>query len=876
MYKKILSFVSILVLFLSNTSYLWAQGLVEDSQITEKNISTKKEIWGQEKRVSIDQIKSTPLADLIEEWDISTKPSEEIQGDKLILPNGMKLKGIVKSGKIEAKIAPETSIDIAGSNDTIKASDIGITPVSKDEEQKAINDTANDSKIGFLDSIQSLILPTANAAEAKAKPNNQFTFELGTKWKHLIFSKPVEVKVRTPYADGQKFRIRVRHANDKNYNTSGLTLDANATCDKKWWVSNKASFAYAKDGYIKFYTCWASSFTINAAGGTNVNTWLNIVVGDCAQAQIKYINTNQIYGGSVPASGCWSPWSWPAMRIGSIVYGNNVGIPFNGANTTGWFQNGNKYSATTNIEALHTNNLYYNLKIEWEYQAPNDYFTWKWTINIPSGNTENVKFYYAMDTYIGGDDANDAGFYDVSSQSLGVFDTTDKFAVKFKVLSWLVWSAYEVKWYALVNYDTANGFDYDNSIAGAADNAMGMQWTLGSTPGEYSATVEWAYIPYGNSATPDLQVRLSGPTPDFSVNQESTITATAYNAASGNSARNKRIRFTLPVGFTGSNVAITDNGWSCAAFIPATRIVDCTKNFTLNGNISDTVTIPLTPWVTTGGTNVTYTAAIARLSGTTENPTNNNTASRVEPVSSTALDTTAPTFTSVSIADNKLIGGGTFDIAYGYSDNIAINSWSIQWSLYKWDTNTSSYMLYAPSTALTFTGTTLTGTTAKITNIPMWKYRLDTTIVDTSNNQTTNSRTFYVDALLMNVSSDTYDIDNISTSPPALEQVITVSTVWAAFTIKINGTTLTQWGNSIQTYTGSTWWGYHTESGGIYTITPVAPSGSVVYSQSASINTSWQYNVYTFKLKYSGKVDDEQTFGDYTGNLSITITGDYP
>lgn len=40
-----------------------------------------------------------------------------------------------------------------------------------------------------------------------------------------------------------------------------------------------------------------------------------------------------------------------------------------------------------------------------------------------------------MDTYIGGDDANDAGFYDVSSQSLGVFDTTDKFAVKFKVLS---------------------------------------------------------------------------------------------------------------------------------------------------------------------------------------------------------------------------------------------------------------------------------------------------------------------------------------------------------------------------------------------------------------------------------------------------------
>ena len=216
--------------------------------------------------------------------------------------------------------------------------------------------------------------------------------------------------------------------------------------------------------------------------------------------------------------------------------------------------------------------------------------------------------------------------------------------------------------------------NYDNSLAGGADNGLGLQWTLGSTPGEYSATNEWAYIPYGNSATPDLQTRLSGPTAAFSVNQQSNITATAYNPASGNFTGNMRIRFTLPTGFTGSSIATSNNGWSCAAFVPATRIVDCTKNFTLNGNTTNTVTIPLTPGITTGGTNVTYTAAIARLSGTTENPTNNNTASRVEPVSSTALDTTAPTFTSVSIADNKLIGGGTFDIAYGYSDNIAINS----------------------------------------------------------------------------------------------------------------------------------------------------------------------------------------------------------
>lgn len=93
----------------------------------------------------------------------------------------MKLKGVVNSGKIEARIAPETSIDIAGSSDAIKTNDIGITSVSKDEEQKAINDASNESNVSFFDTLQSLILPTANAAETKPKPNNQFTFELGTK-----------------------------------------------------------------------------------------------------------------------------------------------------------------------------------------------------------------------------------------------------------------------------------------------------------------------------------------------------------------------------------------------------------------------------------------------------------------------------------------------------------------------------------------------------------------------------------------------------------------------------------------------------------------------------------------------------------------------
>ena len=65
------------------------------------------------------------------------------------------------------------------------------------------------------------------------------------------------------------------------------------------------------------------------------------------------------------------------------------------------YQNGTTYTAITDINVLHTNGLYYNLKIDWKYNAPDAFFTWKWTINIPNGNTDTVKFYYAMDSSIG-------------------------------------------------------------------------------------------------------------------------------------------------------------------------------------------------------------------------------------------------------------------------------------------------------------------------------------------------------------------------------------------------------------------------------------------------------------------------------------------
>lgn len=275
-----------------------------------------------------------------------------------------------------------------------------------------------------------MLFETVEAAEFKKKQSSRFTFEFGKKGKHLIFSKPVQIKVKTPYPSGSTFDLRVRHAGEKNYGYSSLTLKSDSICDARGNASNPTTTVTAQGGYITFYTCGASIFTLNAGGGTSATNGLQVVVGDCAQVQIRYLNNTQIYGGTPPASGCGAPSSWPAVRIGSTTYGNSVGTAFtnfNGASTSG-VQNGNKYTAITNIDILHSGR-YYNLRIEWNYESPNTYFTWNWKLTIPPGNTEVVKFYYAMDTFIGGDDARDAGFYQADTGIVGVWDSTDKIAM---------------------------------------------------------------------------------------------------------------------------------------------------------------------------------------------------------------------------------------------------------------------------------------------------------------------------------------------------------------------------------------------------------------------------------------------------------------
>ena len=118
--------------------------------------------------------------------------------------------------------------------------------------------------------------------------------------------------------------IMTEHAGDSGFHTTGLSIDPATTCNPDGSATIPGSQAVVKDGKVTFYTCGASSFTMNPTGGTTGSNDLRLVIGDCGQFQVYYNGQQNIYTGTPPTNGCnTSLDSWIALRIGGTTYWNN-------------------------------------------------------------------------------------------------------------------------------------------------------------------------------------------------------------------------------------------------------------------------------------------------------------------------------------------------------------------------------------------------------------------------------------------------------------------------------------------------------------------------------------------------------------------------
>ncbi len=69
-------------------------------------------------------------------------------------------------------------------------------------------------------------------------------------------------------SDGNIVDLAVLHAGNTLFNTSGLSLSSDTLCGIDGSASKPGSQAIVRGGKITFYTCGASSFTMNPTGGT--------------------------------------------------------------------------------------------------------------------------------------------------------------------------------------------------------------------------------------------------------------------------------------------------------------------------------------------------------------------------------------------------------------------------------------------------------------------------------------------------------------------------------------------------------------------------------------------------------------------------------
>lgn len=201
-------------------------------------------------------------------------------------------------------------------------------------------------------------------------------------------------------SDGMVVDLMTMHVGDTDFHTGGLSISSDTLCNLDGTASLPGAQGVVKNGKVTFYTCGASSFTMNPAGGIAGSNDLRIVVGDCAQAQIYYNGLAQVYTGNPPATGCSGGStmdSWPVLRIGGTSYGNDFNV-WTTQTTTG-VTSGNTYTATSTMTQV-IGGLTYTLIIDWTHTAPNKYLTWSWRVVVPPGNAANIRFYYGMDSLV--------------------------------------------------------------------------------------------------------------------------------------------------------------------------------------------------------------------------------------------------------------------------------------------------------------------------------------------------------------------------------------------------------------------------------------------------------------------------------------------
>lgn len=99
----------------------------------------------------------------------------------------------------------------------------------------------------------------------------------------------MKISLDTPgMTDGIEMEVAVLHTGDTAFNTLGLSTSPDTLCNPDGTTTIPGNITSVIGGKASFYTCGASSFTMNPTGGTTGSNDLKLIIGDCGQFQLYY------------------------------------------------------------------------------------------------------------------------------------------------------------------------------------------------------------------------------------------------------------------------------------------------------------------------------------------------------------------------------------------------------------------------------------------------------------------------------------------------------------------------------------------------------------------------------------------------------------
>lgn len=248
------------------------------------------------------------------------------------------------------------------------------------------------------------------------------------------------------------------------------------------------------------------------------------------------------------------------------------------------------------------------------------------------------------------------------------------------------------------------------------------------------------------------------------------------------------------------------------------------------------------------------------------------------PKAENIFDAIAPEISTYFPAQNDVLPTAGH-IRFDYSDSwVWVNSANYSITLQKW--NGSSYDANISSTAITSTDINNSRAIFMLDDLDSWKYKASFALADNAENFVVQDIIFYIDKFQFKITGNTisfWDIIPWDTTFTQQEVTIEIRTVWKWFHLsQSQWSQLSQWINTIWDFDGNYgfWYDIYSNQNGIinnYSQVIQQINGWNIASINTNINTDWNIQIFTYKIKYWINIWVMQNPWKYSTNVSYIL-----